>query len=84
MPWGTRAHKLCRAAAVEGSLDGGIPQGDEALLLQGLGSGQHSPGGPLGDSSCHSGTESPVNIPLSLVAEAEEDSWVGCPVQGAC
>lgn len=84
MPWGRRVRKLCRAAAEVGSPDGCILQGREAWCLRGPGSGPRSPAGPPGDPAGHSGTEFLGDIHLSLEEEAEEGSWVGCPVQAAC
>lgn len=84
MPWGTQVHKLCRAAAAEGSLGGGIPPGDEVWCLQGPGFGLCSLVGPQRVPLSRSGTESLGGIPRSPEAEAVGDSWVGCPVQEAC
>lgn len=84
MPWGRRVRKLCRAAVVAGSPDGGILQGGEAWCLQGPGSGPCSPAVRPGVPACRSGTGFLGDIPLSPGEEAEEGSWVGCPAQAAC
>lgn len=85
MPSDRRVHKLCRAAAEEGSRGECIPQvGGEAWFLRAPASGPCSPAGPLGVPSVRSGTGFPGGIPLSLAEEVGEGSWAGCPAPAAC
>lgn len=84
MPLGRQVHKLCRAAAEEGSPGGCIPQEGEAWFLLDPVSGPCSPAGPPGVPGCRSGTGFLGDTPLILGVVAGEGSSVGCPGQAAC